>query len=297
MELRRLSHFLHLAETQRFAAAAERAHLSQAAFSRSIQTLEDRLGIRLFDRSAQGATLTPAGEMLLPRARKLVADSKGLALDMAMFIAGDAGELAIGAAPVPAATIVPELLCRLNAERPQLTTRVRFGHLPALLMQLEANELDLCFGDPRLLAETRERYHIQPIGRQAGRLCCRQGHPLCKASAISPQDIEHYGLAMISLSADLLSFLAKALGFNHTEQLPIRVECDDFTTLARLIARSNVLGFMPAPLIDEAHFSLHSLPDIAGSELFVDVHAIWLKKRTLSPSAQRAVELATALSE
>ena len=62
MDIRRLTHFIALAEEGRFAVAAERVHLSQAAFSRSIQALEQRMGLKLFDRGAKGASLTPAGE-------------------------------------------------------------------------------------------------------------------------------------------------------------------------------------------------------------------------------------------
>ena len=52
MDIRRLTHFIALAEEGRFAVAAERVHLSQAAFSRSIQALEQRMGLKLFDRGA-----------------------------------------------------------------------------------------------------------------------------------------------------------------------------------------------------------------------------------------------------
>ena len=64
MDIRRLNHLIALAEEGRFAVAAERMHLSQAAFSRSIQALEESVGFKLFDRGAKGAALTPAGPPL-----------------------------------------------------------------------------------------------------------------------------------------------------------------------------------------------------------------------------------------
>ena len=71
MDTKRFNHFITLAEEGRFASAAARVHLSQAAFSRSIQTLEEQAGMRLFDRGAKGATLTEAGEFFLERAKKV----------------------------------------------------------------------------------------------------------------------------------------------------------------------------------------------------------------------------------
>ncbi len=303
MEIRRLRHFLYLAEEKRFAAAAERAHLSQAAFSRSIQSLEERLQVRLFDRSPQGATLTPAGELLQQRARALVADSQGLALDMALFRTGDAGELAIGAAPVPAATLVPELLCRLKEHRPKLVTRIRIGYLPDLLTQLEAHTLDLCFGDPRLLIANRDRYETRPIGKQYGYLCCRAQHPLANKPTLSAQDINTCGLAMIAVTPELHNLIKEHLQLAADAPLPLSVECDDFGTLTRLIARSDVLGLLPASLLDQGHQGsqplkrLRRLGSNDNTAIFADVHALWLKNRTLSPSAERAIALAQAIND
>lgn len=72
MELRQLRLFLAVAEEHNFTRAAERAHLSQPALSHRIRGLEEELGVALFDRTARGATLTPAGEMLVEDARHLL---------------------------------------------------------------------------------------------------------------------------------------------------------------------------------------------------------------------------------
>jgi len=138
MDIRRLTHFIALAEEGRFAVAAERVHLSQAAFSRSIQALEERLGLKLFDRGAKGASLTPVGEVVLRRARTLVLDARNLQRDIELVRLGDVGEIVFGAAPIPAAVIVPELLCQLRQQSPGLVTRVHLGNLPTLLAQLES---------------------------------------------------------------------------------------------------------------------------------------------------------------
>lgn len=84
MDLRRLSHFIALVEEGRFAPAAERVHLSQAAFSRSIQALEERVGMQLVDRGPHGITLTQAGDVVLRRARELVFDSSCMMRDLAL---------------------------------------------------------------------------------------------------------------------------------------------------------------------------------------------------------------------
>ena len=81
----------------------------------------------------------------------LSADFGNLQRDIELVRLGDAGEIVFGAAPIPAAVIVPELLCQLRQQNPGLVTRVHLGNLPTLLAQLDAQQIDFCLGDPRLV--------------------------------------------------------------------------------------------------------------------------------------------------
>ncbi|WP_306205293.1 LysR family transcriptional regulator [Actinoplanes sp. RD1] len=78
VDLRRLRQFVALAETLNYGRAAESLHLAQPALSRSIAAFERELGVRLFDRSRAGTTLTPAGELLRDEARALLDSSETL---------------------------------------------------------------------------------------------------------------------------------------------------------------------------------------------------------------------------
>ncbi len=86
MDLKRLRHVLALAKEMNFIRAAEKVHLSQPAFSRSIQALESELGLLLFDRSKQGMALTVVGKEFVARAKRLVHEAKSLERDMALIV-------------------------------------------------------------------------------------------------------------------------------------------------------------------------------------------------------------------
>src|ERR1044072_4179951 len=74
VELRHLRAFVAVAEELNFSRAAERLYLSQPALSRQIRGLERLVGCELLRRSTHRVELTRAGDALLDRARKLLAD-------------------------------------------------------------------------------------------------------------------------------------------------------------------------------------------------------------------------------
>lgn len=76
IDLRLVRYFTVVAEYGNFGRAATRLHLAQPSLSRQIQRLEAQLGVRLFDRSPQGSSLTDAGRAYLPRARILLHEAE-----------------------------------------------------------------------------------------------------------------------------------------------------------------------------------------------------------------------------
>ncbi len=76
MNLEQLRGFVAVAELGHFTRASEKLHLAQPSLSRQISTLEQELGAELFHRARGNISLTAAGETLLPRARRMLADAE-----------------------------------------------------------------------------------------------------------------------------------------------------------------------------------------------------------------------------
>ncbi|GLW09597.1 hypothetical protein Misp01_47260 [Microtetraspora sp. NBRC 13810] len=92
MELRLLSYVVAIAGEGSVSAAARRLHLSQPTLSRQLRELERSLGAELFTRAGRGIAPTPAGEVLVRRARTVLAEAETL---LALVAAG------FGAAVLP----------------------------------------------------------------------------------------------------------------------------------------------------------------------------------------------------
>ena len=96
MEIRHLRYFIAVAELRNFTKAAEASFVAQSALSQQISRLEHELGAPLFVRGKRGAELTPAGEVLLPHARRIVADEAWARAEMRSYLGLEKGRLTIG---------------------------------------------------------------------------------------------------------------------------------------------------------------------------------------------------------
>ncbi|HTD06009.1 LysR family transcriptional regulator, partial [Undibacterium sp.] len=101
MDLRKLRHMVVLAEELNFARAAKKVHLTQSALSRSILSLEEELGGKLFDRDLHGVALTAIGRQVVKRARDLLLNAGNLQHDVARMQQGELGDVRLGAGPFP----------------------------------------------------------------------------------------------------------------------------------------------------------------------------------------------------
>ena len=72
MDSAKLETFLYVCKEKSFTKAAEKLFITPAAIKKQIDSLENEIGTPLFLRTASGCTLTPAGEIFQPRARKIL---------------------------------------------------------------------------------------------------------------------------------------------------------------------------------------------------------------------------------
>lgn len=135
-----LKTFVAVADTGSFAAAAERVALTPAAVGAQMKSLEDEFKRPLFARARRGATFTPAGLALVPRARQLVKDYESM---LAATASGSelAGTVTIGAI-VSAMAALAGSVVELKTPYPALEIRIVNGRQPDLRAQVLAGRLD-----------------------------------------------------------------------------------------------------------------------------------------------------------
>ena len=143
MELNQLRYFIAVADTRHFTRAAQSAHVAQPSLSKQIRTLERELGTQLFRRARGNVTLTPAGETLLPIARRILADVDDARVQVQELVGLARGRLRLGATPSLSTVLLPDALQRFCATYPGIDIFVEERGGRDLVRLLAQGELDL----------------------------------------------------------------------------------------------------------------------------------------------------------
>lgn len=129
-KLRALEYFVAAAEAGSFAAAARQLEVSVPAVHKLITTLEDKLGVRLFNRNARGVTLTASGGAYLESCRPLLQEMEALDRALSRSADGPSGTLVVGAPPQLAHHFLLPALPRFHARYPDIQIDFRVVHRP-----------------------------------------------------------------------------------------------------------------------------------------------------------------------
>ena len=125
--LRQLQAFCTVARLGSFTRAASALHTTQPALSVQIGQLEDSLGLRLFDRTTRAVSITSAGQDLLPRAERTIAELSGIVESATGLGAKDAGRVVVAALPSVASSLLPEAIATFRRSFPGIQVVLRDG--------------------------------------------------------------------------------------------------------------------------------------------------------------------------
>ncbi|VWB94152.1 LysR family transcriptional regulator [Burkholderia aenigmatica] len=143
MEIRHVRYFLAIVDTGSFTRAASELGIAQPALSQALNRMEKELGVRLFDRSRRGATLTAAGLAMVDDLRLSLAR-----LDAAAHRAGEigaqrAGRLTIGFVSAALFDTLPRTIRALRASTPDVELVMREMSNAEQAIALERGEIDI----------------------------------------------------------------------------------------------------------------------------------------------------------
>lgn len=248
---------LVLAETGSIGRAAERESIASSAVSRRVSDLEGKLGVVLFDRSAQGVRLTPAGEVYAERCRGVLREIADLDAVMADFATGKRGTLRLACTSSALSGRLPELLAVYAQKQPTIALEIQEMSASKGLAALDDGRCDIA-----IVSDNYDftRYDTKPFEDDRVWVLASPDHPLASTIAgareVGFESVithEVVGIHQTGALDRLLSEAARKAG----RALGERVRVESFPALVRMVEAGFGIGFIRST-------SLHL---VAGTDL------------------------------
>lgn len=294
MDAQKLTYFLAAAHTENFRRAAELCHVAQPVLSRQIATLEDELGVELFQRQSRRVALTVAGAAFVAHARSILASIQAGRQALEGMRDPASGRLLVGCIEPLSATLLPPAFAAFQRQYPQVRLSVTVSGTEELFGLVESGVLELgLFG----LAPERMRPHsllaLHELYRDRLGLFLAAGHPLAGAREVSFAQVVGERLALLNARFAMRRVLERIFA-QHNTQLSPAIEIDNVATLKLIVQRGGVSTVLPRSLLgpEDIQAGVVALPIRDVTEVFTFA-LVYRLIGTLSPAAHAFIRAVT----
>lgn len=166
MNDRQLKYILEIAREGNLTSAAKRLYISQPSLSNLLEQVETKLGARLFERTAGGMVLTPAGECYIATAQQILGSISDLEQKITEIRNGQRGTLSIGCSNRMSAIIFPTVIPALRERYPLYKLTLREDAMEVLAELLAAGDLDIA-----LLYSNYHIHHVKAVPLHREEVC------------------------------------------------------------------------------------------------------------------------------
>ncbi|MEK5028401.1 LysR family transcriptional regulator [Paenibacillus sp. FSL M7-1046] len=276
MELLQLQYFLVVARLEHVTEAARTLHVTQSSLSKTIQRLEEDLGVPLFDRIGRKLRLNEFGSQFLRRAERALFELEQGKQELRDLSSPEQGTLELA---VTAASTLPNILREFRKKRPNVQFHVQMLTTHEMVKLLHSGEVDFCLSSPAIEEEDIECQivFIDPI-----LVAVPKRHRLADRSSISLtelKDEEFIGVKRGYGTRDLVDNVCKSVGFEPRYVY----EGDEPARLSALVEAEIGIAFIPSTARNSRE-QIHYL-QVENHDLAREIALLWHKSRYISPAA------------
>jgi LysR family nitrogen assimilation transcriptional regulator len=241
MDLKQMQYFLCLAQERNVTRAARRLNIVQPALSMQIAKLETVLGKQLFFRTAQGMSLTPAGEEFERLVTPIIKDIDRVRDEMARLDGKVAGRVSIGMINSAAQSILPVSTLRIANAYPDIELSICEGYSETMLEWVLAGQLDLAIVNARQRGGAPP---MQPILDEEMMLAHAASREWTSPKAVSFLAVKKLDLVLPSRRHGLRRILDETAA-NAGFALSPRLEMDTLPAICGIVASTSMATILP----------------------------------------------------
>ena len=192
-DLKHLSTFVAVAEELNFHRAAERLTMAQPAVSRIVLELEERLGVKLLERTTRKVRLTESGRYLLAEAREILGRIDIAENTVRLLATGTKAILKIGYTTITGHALVPDIAREFRRANPDVRLELTYLHSPAQRDKILQDEIDFGFIEGSFQSSEIES---RPVAHHRLVALLPPDHPLAAKRELTIEDLAHEQLVM-----------------------------------------------------------------------------------------------------
>ncbi|AZL68489.1 MULTISPECIES: LysR family transcriptional regulator [Pseudomonas] len=247
MNVKQLRAFVTVAKYQSFAQAGEHLHVSQPALSLTIKALEDNLGGALLTRTTRSVSLTPEGEVLLPLARRLLADWDDTEEMLRQRFTLQLGRVSVAAMPSFAGNLLPQSLKVFRQRYPKVNVTVHDVINEQVLELVRHRRVELGIGfEP----DGSEALRFHPLYMDRFVAVVPADSPLARQPQVRWQELLAEDFIALQRPSAVRLLLEQHLVAGHGK-LTVAFESHQLSTIGRMVASGLGVSAVPALCIGQ----------------------------------------------
>lgn len=276
MELLQLQYFVAVARLEHVTEAARSLHVTQSSLSRTIQRLEEDLGVPLFDRIGRKLRLNEFGCRFLRRAERALFELDQGKQELSDLSSPEQGTIELA---VTTASTLPNILREFRKKRPYIQFHVQMLTTQEMVTLLHRGEVDFCLSSPPIYGDDIECQivFIDPIV-----VAVPKGHRLADRSSVSLIELRDEWFVGVKKgygARDFVDSLCQSVGF-----IPKYVyEGDEPARLSALVEAEIGIAFIPSTARNSREHIQYL--QVENHELVREIALLWNKSRYISRAA------------
>lgn len=244
--LKQLEYLVALVEAKHFAQAAERCSVTPSTLSVGIRDLEGVLGVAVAERTKRTVLITPIGQAIAERARRLLRDAEDVMQLASTQRETMTGGIKLGAIPTVSPFILPRTLPIIEEKYPKLRLYLREEQTAVLLSRLRDGELDVAL---IALPYDTEKLVVSILFDDAFQFACHAEHPLAGHKSIINEDLIDQPMLLLEEGHCLRIHALEACRL-HSSHVRDQFEATSLQTLVQMVASGIGMTLLPQMAVD-----------------------------------------------
>lgn len=282
MDIQHLKYFVAVATEGNFTRAAQKLYVSQPTISKMVRSIEEELGVILFDRSGKNVKLTDAGEIILAQAQNIIKSFQNLSSELDDLMQLKKGYIHIGLPPMIGSQFFPKVIHEFHREYPNILIQLVEDGAIKIEKAVYDGALDL---GVVVLPVDEEQFHSFSIVNERLMLMTHSSHPLSRKKSVKLAELEQESFIMFQRDFTLHSrIIAECIrvGFHPN----ITCESSQWDFISEMVIADLGVALLPETICRQVNNDQVSIIPLIEPIIPWNLGIIWRKDRYLSFAAR-----------